>query len=92
MSRTVFCRKYQKDLPALEKAPMPGALGEEIFNHLSQQAWNDWLAHQTRLINEKHLNMMNKEDRAFINQQRDLFINNQDFEQAEGYVPENNRK
>ena len=92
MSRTVFCRKYQQNLPGLEKAPVPGAIGEDIFNHISKQAWDEWVIHQTRLINEKHLNMMDKEARKFLSEQREFFFNNQDFESAQGYVPENKDK
>ena len=29
--KTVFCRKYQKDLPKMDRAPFPGEKGEEIF-------------------------------------------------------------
>ena len=58
MSRTVFCRKYQLDLPGLDAPPFPGPQGEDIFNTVSKKAWEEWLEHQTRLINEKQLNMM----------------------------------
>ena len=87
MSRTVFCRKYQKDLPALAQPPFPGAKGEDIFNHVSQQAWTDWVTHQTMLINEKHLNLMDKEARKYLGEQMDKFLSGADFDQAEGYVP-----
>lgn len=89
MTRLVFCRKYQQELEGLATPPLPGALGEEIYNSISKQAWNEWLEHQTRLINEKHLNMMDKEARKFLSEQRKLFFNNQSFEQASGYQPEN---
>lgn len=89
MSRTVFCRKYQQELEGLEKAPLPGSVGEDIFKNISKQAWHEWVEHQTRLINEKHLNMMDKEARKFLSEQRENFFNNQAFEQAEGYVPDN---
>lgn len=92
MSRTVFCRKYQQQLEGLDKAPLPGSVGEDIFNNISKQAWNDWVTHQTRLINEKHLNMMDKAARKFLSEQRELFFNNKEFEQAQGYVPENKDK
>lgn len=92
MSRIIFCKKHQKELEGLEKAPMPGSIGEDIYNNISKQAWNEWVAHQTRLINEKHLNMMDKEARKFLGEQRELFFNNQDFESAQGYVPENKDK
>lgn len=87
MSRTVFCRKYQQELPALERQPYPGAKGEEIFNHVSKQAWDDWQKHQTMLINERRLNMMNSDDRKFLQEEMDKFLSGQDYAQADGYVP-----
>ena len=88
MSRTVFCRKYQQELEALAQAPFPGTVGEDILNHVSAKAWAEWTEHQTRLINEKHLNMMDKEARKYLTEQRDKFLSGGDFDKAEGYVPE----
>lgn len=87
MSRTVFCRKFQKEMKGLDFAPMPGEAGNDIYQNISEQAWKDWQTHQTMLINEKHLNMMDPEARKFLKQQMDNFLDNKDFEQAEGYVP-----
>jgi len=87
MSRTVFCRKLQKKLKGLEFSPMPGETGNDIYQNISEQAWKDWQTHQTMLINEKHLNMMDPEARKFLKEQMEKYLNNEDFEQAEGYVP-----
>ena len=87
MTRTVFCRKYQKELPALAAPPFPGPRGQDILDHVSQQAWQDWQAHQVRLINEKQLSMINPEHRKFLQAEMDKFFTNQEHAQAEGYVP-----
>ncbi len=42
---------------------------------------------QTRLINEKHLNMLDPTDRAYLMEQLERFLNNEETDQAEGYVP-----
>ena len=47
MSRQVFCRKYQADMEGLDFAPFPGPKGQEFFDHVSKQAWGEWLKHQT---------------------------------------------
>ena len=86
MSRTVFCRKYQKDMEGLEFAPFPGVKGQEVFGTVSKQAWQEWLKHQTLLINEKRLNAFEPSARAFLEEQRELFFSNQDVEQAEGWT------
>lgn len=87
MTRTVFCRKYKEELPGLDRPPYPGPKGEEIFNHVSKKAWEEWQKHQTMLINERRLNMMNAEDRKFIQSEMDKFLAGEEFAQAEGYVP-----
>jgi Fe-S cluster biosynthesis and repair protein YggX len=87
MSRTVFCRKYREELPGLDQPPFPGPKGEEIFAEVSQRAWDAWLAHQTMLINEKRLNLMDLTARAYLNEQRDKFFAGAEHDSAEGYVP-----
>lgn len=87
MSQTVFCRKYQKELEALPFPPLPGKQGQEIHANVSKQAWEEWQALQTRLINEKHLNLLDPEAREYLLEQLERFLSNQETDQAEGYVP-----
>ena len=89
MTRTVHCIKLGKNAEGLENAPVPGELGEKILGNVSKEAWTSWLAHQTMLINEKQLNMMNADDRKYLLSEMDKFLNNEDFDKPEGYVPEN---
>jgi len=86
MTRSVFCKKYQKDMEGLETPPYPGAKGQEVFDSVSRQAWQEWLAHQTMIINERSLNLMDPETRKYLTEQMDKFFANEDFEKAEGYV------
>ena len=88
MSRMVHCKKYDKELPALAAPPYPGPKGQEIFDTVSKQAWGEWQTQQTMLINEKQLNMMNADDRKYLLSEMNKFLNNEDFDKAEGYVPE----
>ena len=89
MSKQVFCRKYQKEMDALDFAPFPGAKGEALFNSVSKQAWQEWLKHQTTLINEKRLNVFEPETKVSLEEQREKFFNNDDaVEKAEGWTPE----
>lgn len=87
MSRMVFCRKYQQELPGLPQPPFPGARGKELYDSVSLQAWQDWQKEQVMLINEKHLSMASTEDRRFLQEQMDRFLSNQQHERASGYVP-----
>jgi Fe-S cluster biosynthesis and repair protein YggX len=87
MARTVNCRKYKAEMEGLDQPPYPGPKGEEIFESVSKQAWQEWQAHQTMLINEKQLNMVDAESRKFLQGEMEKFLAGEDFEQAEGYVP-----
>ncbi|GAA5525293.1 putative Fe(2+)-trafficking protein [Microbulbifer aestuariivivens] len=87
MSRTVFCRKYQQELEGLDTPPFPGPKGQDIFDHVSKKAWGEWMSHQTMLINEKRLNMMEPSSRAYLSEQMQKFLSGESYDEAEGYVP-----
>lgn len=87
MPRSVFCRKYQQEMEGLDAPPFPGARGLDIYNNISKKAWQEWMAHQTMLINEKRLNMMEPSTRAYLGEQMDKFLSGADYDPAEGYVP-----
>ena len=86
MSRTVNCKLLKKELPGLDTPPFPGPRGQEIFDTISAEAWQSWQDMQTMLINEKHLNMMDKESRKYLNDQRDKYLSGQEVDRAEGYT------
>ncbi|AZZ94050.1 oxidative damage protection protein [Hahella sp. KA22] len=87
MARMVFCKKYQQELEGLALPPMPGARGKELFETVSKKAWQEWLQHQTMLINEKRLNLMDPDTRTYLTEQMEKFLNNENFDAAEGFVP-----
>ena len=85
-ARTVHCRRLGRELPGLDAPPFPGAKGQEVFETVSAQAWQEWLDLQTMLINEKQLNMMDKAARQYLIGQRDIFLAGGEVDRAEGYV------
>jgi Fe-S cluster biosynthesis and repair protein YggX len=87
MSRTVTCRKYGEELEGLDAPPMPGPKGQEIFETVSRRAWQEWQDLQTMLINERALNVRDPEARKYLNAQRERFLDNEETDRAEGYVP-----
>lgn len=87
MARMVQCRKLKQELPGLDMPPFPGPKGQEIYDTISKQAWGEWMAHQTTLINEMRLNMMDLTARTYLAEQREKFFSGEDVDQAEGYVP-----
>jgi Fe-S cluster biosynthesis and repair protein YggX len=94
VSRLVYCKKLNKELPGLNSAPYPGALGQRIYNEISQEAWDLWLKRQTMFINEHHFNFGDKEARAkanaFLRQEMEKFLFEDQDNTPAGYVaPEN---
>ena len=87
MSRTVTCRKYKQELPGLDAPPYPGPKGQDIFENVSKQAWEEWQSHQTMLINEKHLSLADAQARKYLQAEMEKFFAGEDFDRAEGYVP-----
>ena len=85
MSKTVFCKKLQKELPAMTIPPMPGKKGVELMETVSLEAWEAWKSHQTTLINEKHLDLSKDEDRQWLLEQMEKYFNNEEVEQASGF-------
>ena len=85
MSKTVFCKKLQKDLPAMTVPPIPGPKGKELMDTISNDAWEAWKSHQTTLINEKHLDLSKADDRAWLLDQMEKFFNNEEVEHASGF-------
>lgn len=72
-------------MPALNMPPMPGPKGQEVLENVSQEAWELWKSHQTTLINEKHLDMSDPENRLWLIDQMDKFFCNEDYEKASGF-------
>lgn len=87
MSRMVFCRKYQQDLEGLDMPPYPGTKGIDLYNNISKKAWQEWMAHQTLLINEKRLNVMDMGTKVYLTEQMEKFLSGDKVDEAEGYVP-----
>lgn len=87
MTRTVFCSRLKQELEGLDRPPFPGPAGQKIFETVSKQAWQDWLKHQTLLINEKRLALTAPETQKYLGEQRDRFLRGEAVDRAEGYVP-----
>ena len=79
MPKKVICRKYKEELDGMDKPPFPGPKGEDLFNNVSQRAWDEWLEHQKMLINEGQLNLADRESRNWLNEQMELFLSGEDY-------------
>ena len=88
MPRNVLCRRFGEELEGLERPPLPGPKGQDIFEHVSKKAWQAWQAEQTMLINEKHLSLVDPEARKYLQEQMDKFLTGEQHDRAEGFVPQ----
>jgi Fe-S cluster biosynthesis and repair protein YggX len=85
---TVYCIKLKQDLDALERAPYPGELGRRILDNVSKQAWQQWLDHQTMIINENNLSMMDEKAQKYLKEQMDkFFFSDEGADDIQGYTP-----
>ncbi|MCB1747800.1 MAG: oxidative damage protection protein [Gammaproteobacteria bacterium] len=74
MTRTVHCVKLEREAEGLKMPPYPGQLGQRIFENVSRDAWQEWLRHQTMLINEYRLTPIEPKDRAFLEQEMEKYF------------------
>lgn len=88
MSRIIFCSKDQCEREGLGFIPWPGALGKRVFEHIGQPAWQQWLAHQTMLINENRLSPLDPKHRAFLEGEMEKFLFGDGADKPSGFVPE----
>lgn len=86
--RLVYCVKLGRELPGLAKPPFPGALGQRIYEQISQQAWDMWPAQSTLIINHYGLNMADPEARKILREQMEEFFFGEDAKMPEGWTPE----
>lgn len=87
MTRTVNCVLLGREAEGLERPPYPGELGQRIFEQVSKQAWQQWLAHQTMLINEYRLVVIEPQAREFLREQMEQFFFGGGAAAPQGYVP-----
>ncbi len=74
MSREVICLKLKKSGEGLDFAPYPGELGQRIFESVCKEAWQEWLAYQTMLINEHRITPVDPKSRAFLENEMEKFF------------------
>jgi Fe-S cluster biosynthesis and repair protein YggX len=88
MSRVVNCVKLKREAEGLDRQPYPGELGKRVFENVSKQAWQDWLRHQTMLINEYRLSPVDPKARVFLEEQMEKFFFGEGAETPPEFRPE----
>ena len=88
MTRRVQCVLLGIETDGLDFPPYPGELGQRIFDGVSKQAWQQWLAHQTMLINEYRLTPIEPKAREFLEQEMEKFFFGGGSDRPDEYTPE----
>jgi Fe-S cluster biosynthesis and repair protein YggX len=83
----VHCSRLKKEAEGLDRAPYFGELGQRILDNVSKQAWQEWLKHQTMLINEYRLTPVDPKARKFLEQEMEKFFFGEGSSAPEGFVP-----
>ena len=76
----VQCAKLGAELPALDRAPFPGPLGQRIYDEISRYAYSLWQDQARLLINHYGLNMADPRSQEFLFEQMEAFL----FEEGPG--------
>jgi Fe-S cluster biosynthesis and repair protein YggX len=84
----VQCVLLGVEAEGLDYAPYPGELGQRIFDQVSKQAWQQWVVHQTMLINENRLTPIEPAARKFLEEEMEKFFFGGGSERPEQFVPE----
>lgn len=87
MTRMVQCKFLGREAEGLTRKPLPGELGERIYNEISAAAWREWMEHQTMLINENRLSPIDPNHRKYLENQAEAFLFGGKVDAAAGYVP-----
>lgn len=85
--RLIMCSKLKKEAEGLDDAPFPGALGQQIFEKISKEAWKMWLSHQTMLINEYRLSLIDSKARDFLKEEMIKFLFGEGSQKPQGFTP-----
>ncbi len=86
MSRKVQCVKLGKEADGLTYQVYPGELGKRIYENVSQEAWRQWLGHQTILINENRLSPIEPRARQFLEKEMEKFFFGEGSELPDQFV------
>lgn len=89
MTHTILCKKLGIEAEGLDSPPYPGELGQRIYANISKQAWQMWVNHQTMLINEYRLSLLEKQARQFLEKEMEKFLFSEGSEKPPGYIEPN---
>lgn len=87
MPRLVNCVKLGQELPAITYKPFNNALGQKIYDHVSQQAWMMWIEFSKRIVNEYRLDLTAPAGQQMLFEQAEHYFFGAGGEEPPDFVP-----
>ena len=81
------CAKYGETLPGLPYKPFADALGQRIYDQISAKAWQDWIEHSKRIVNEYRLDLTSKKSHDVLKEQCEDYLFGTGGQAPAEYVP-----
>ncbi len=74
----VTCSRCGSTVEGLARTPLPGRLGQLVFEQTCGNCWEEWKGVQVKLINEYRLNVVNPDHYERLMQEMAAFLNLRD--------------
>ena len=74
MARMINCKKTLLNLPGIPYKPFSNDLGQRIFDGISMQAWQEWIEHSKKIVNEYRLDLTQKKAHDVLKEQCAAFL------------------
>lgn len=87
MTRMVQCIKLQREAEGLDRAPLPGELGKQLFEQVSKEAWQSWREHSKMLVNEYRLDLTRNEHKKVWDAECEKFFFGEGSKLPEQFKP-----
>lgn len=71
----VHCSRCGQDAPGLDRAPIPGPVGQIVLAKTCAACWREWLGMQVKYINEYRLSPLDPKHYEFLLEQARAFLN-----------------
>ena len=70
----IQCSRCGNTAAGMDRAPLPGELGERVVQHTCAGCWKEWLGAQVMLINENQLSGANPQHVDWLLDQMQVFL------------------
>jgi Fe-S cluster biosynthesis and repair protein YggX len=71
---SITCARCGQIRDQLSRAPLPGDLGNRIYDTICQVCWKEWLRQQTAVINHYGLDLLDPKAKQFLTTQTEAFL------------------